>query len=118
MPADPETFMVETPQGEFLYHHVDDTLNAPGATTPLRVVGEVCVQLSGTATSITAIVERSTRDPVQGPNWAPAGDPITGNPSTGLPIKRYMEPTRGWWRVHITALSGGSVISDVSGQKA
>jgi hypothetical protein len=29
-----------------------------------------------------------------------------------------MEPTRGWWRVHVTALSGGNLIADVSGQKA
>lgn len=114
----PESFTVETPAGEFTYHHVDDTLASPGDSTSLRVVGEVCVQLSGTATAVTAQVQRSTRDPLSGPNWAPAGDPITGNPSAGLSIKRYMEPTRGWWRIHVTVLTGGNLIVDISGQKA
>lgn len=118
MPS-PETFTVELPGVELSFHHIEDTINAaPGASSPLRVVNEVCVQITGSATAVTAQVERSTRDPGQSPNFAPAGDPITGNPSTGLAIKRYMEPTRGYWRVRVISLTGGNIVIDLSGQKA
>jgi hypothetical protein len=117
MPS-PETFTVELPTGDRIFHHIEDTLTGVGSSTALRVVDEICVQLAGPATAIVAQVERSTKDPGASPNWAPAGDPITGNPSTGLNVKRYKEPTRGYWRVRIVSMTGASVTIDLSGQKA
>lgn len=118
MPA-PDPITVETPYGEFNFNQIEDTgLSAPGPTTPLRVFDEVVVQISGNATALVCQVQRSTRDPGVGANWAPAGAPITGNPAAGIQIRRYMEPTRGWWRVNIISISGGSVGVVLSGQKA
>ena len=78
----------------------------------------VIVALSGTATSVTAVVERSSRDPALGPGAAAAPADtagITGNLATGVPGNRYEEAGVGWWRVRLTASSGGTVVASMSG---
>jgi hypothetical protein len=101
------------------YYQLDeDVSSAPYSTAPIRVCGEVCAQIAGAATAVNAQVERSTRDPAATPNWAPAGDPIVGNPSTGIQVKRYDEPTRAWWRVSVLSKTGGAVSVVLSGEAA
>lgn len=78
----------------------------------------VAVGLSGTATSVTAVIERSGRDPSgpSGASSAPADTTgLTGNLATGVPANIYEEPGVGWWRVNITASSGGTVLASLSG---
>lgn len=97
-----------------------DTLSAPGSTDAVRLQGSIVVQLSGTATSLAAVVEHATRDPATAEaNWAPADDiGFAGNLSTGMSPKPYTEPATGWWRVRITAISGGSCKVSIIGEKA
>lgn len=72
--------------------------------------GDIAVQITGSATAVTAVVERSTRNPSNTPNAAPlSADNITGNPSTGIPVTSFYEPGAAWWRVRLTALTGGTV---------
>lgn len=118
MPGTSEGFSVESPAGDRNYHYMEQTLTGVSSIDPLRCTGEVVVQLTGSATAVTAIVERSFRDPNSSPNWAPAGDIISGNPSAGLNVKRYAEPTRGWWRVRVIAITGANVLVHVSSEKA
>lgn len=93
----------------------DQTLSGLGSTDPVRLHGNVAVQVTGSATAIDAIVERSTRDSAN-PNWAPAEDThITGNPSTGIVVRGYAEPAAGYWRVRVVTLTGGDVTISVSG---
>jgi len=99
----------------------EDDLESAGSTTPQRfsrVEDGVIVQLSGTATAITAIVERSTRDPAVDANWAPVeADPITGDLTDGIPPKRYWEPGIAFWRIRFTTMTGGSVQISMLGGK-
>lgn len=72
--------------------------------------GDIALQITGSATSVTAVVERSTRNPSGTPNPAPlSSDTITGNPSTGMNVASYYEPGAAYWRVRLTALSGSGV---------
>lgn len=97
-----------------------DTLSAPGSTDAVRLQGNVVVQVSGSATSLTAIVEHATRDPnTSEANWAPADDTgFGGNLSAGLSPRPYVEPATGWWRVRVTAISGGNCKISIIGEKA
>lgn len=113
-----ESFTVERATGDLVFQQVTEDHSAVGTTEAIRVIGEIALQISGDATAITAVLERSTRDPGLGANWAPAGDAISGNPSTGLQVKRYAEPTRAWYRVNISSITGGSVVIVFSGEKA
>lgn len=88
------------------------------STTPRRLQGPVVVQIYGDAISLTAQVERSTRDPAVGANWAPAGAPITGNPDVGIEPTRYLEPSKGWWRLRVDAMDpDGSINVTFSSEK-
>lgn len=112
-----------TDLGEERFLEYTETFSATGNTDPLRYERSdegIVIQLSGTATSFTAIVERATLDPGAGtPNWAPAdSSPLSGNASTGIAPVRYDEPVRGWWRVRITALSGGNLTVYIAGKPA
>lgn len=96
---------------------------APGSTPEQRYQRTddgVYIQISGSATAITAIVERSTKDPTrETANWAPASDtPITGNLSAGIAPLIFNEPSRGYWRVRITTLTGGNCTVVLSGEQA
>lgn len=72
--------------------------------------GDIAIQITGTATAVTAVVERSTRNPSNTPNPAPlSADTITGNPTTGVNVASYYEPGAAYWRVRLTALTGAGV---------
>lgn len=98
-----------------------EELSEAGVTSPaIRFVGDVTVQLSGTATNIEAIVERSSQDPNgASANWAPAEDePFSGNLANGISPRPYVEPAVGWWRVRVPTLDGGYVRINMSGGDA
>lgn len=97
-----------------------EILSDAGQTEEVRLQGDVIVQLSGSATAITAIVEHATRDPgTSEANWAPASDePFTGNLSAGMAPRPYVEPATGWWRVRIASISGGDCKISIIGETA
>lgn len=112
-----------TDLGEERFLEYTETFTTTGSTDPLRYERSdegIVIQLSGTATSFTAIVERATNDPAGGsPNWAPAdSSALSGNASTGIAPVRYDEPVRGWWRVRVTVLTGGNLTVYVAGKPA
>lgn len=114
-----EQFTIDRGEVATTYVRCDEDVSAaPHSTAPIRACGLISLQLAGSATSATVQVERSTRDPASTPNWAPAGDAITGNPSTGLQCRRYDEPTRAWWRVTVSAVSGGTLSVTLDGEFA
>lgn len=83
------------------------------------VAGKLAVQITGTASAVTAVVERSTFDPGETANTVVVdNEPITGNPSTGIFPVVYEEPGAAWWRVRLTALTGGMVNVSISGKAA
>lgn len=99
----------------------EQDLSAPGSTEAVRFQRSedgVIIAVSGTATSVVFVVERSSRDPGSDPAWSPAqDDAITGNPSTGIAPLQFREPATGFWRVRFTTLSGGTAkISMVGGK--
>lgn len=97
----------------------DQDFTAAGTTDPVKLAVEVAVQITGIATDINATVERSTRDPAGGnANWAQVGDPITGNPSLGIPVALYAEPSAAWWRVRITSMFGAAAAVSLSGRQS
>lgn len=100
---------------------VTDVTAAPTSTPPVRLAGQVAVQITGTATAITAAIERSVVDPgADGSTgaWAPARAPITGNPSTGIEVLAFYEPGVAWWRVRVTAMTGAAAAVALSGGAA
>lgn len=86
-----------------------ETFDATGETDWIKFTDELSVQLTGDATAVTAVVERSTDDPTGDANPAPVGEEITGDLTDGIAPLAYDEPGASWWRVKITALSGGDV---------
>lgn len=98
-----------------------ELMSATGSTDPaIRLQGTVVVQLSGTATDIVAIVERSSRDPGSAQvNWAPAeDDTFSGDLSAGIAPRAYTDPAIGFWRVRITTLTGGTCKVSIIGDRA
>jgi hypothetical protein len=96
-----------------------ETFTATGETDWVKLYGELVVQLTGAATVVSAQVERSVVDPGEDGSTAdpaPAGDAITGNPSTGIQPAAYLEPGVGWWRVKVTALTGTPLRVAISGK--
>lgn len=91
------------------------TLSAPGVTDWVCLANNIAVQITGTATSITALVERSTKNPADAANAAPADAPITGSPVAGIQPVPYLEPGVAWWRVNVTAVAGGDAVIALSG---
>lgn len=94
-------------------------MEAVGVTDFVRVQGDVVVQISGTATAITAKVERASRDPNSGEvNWAPAEtETFSGDLSAGIPPRAYFEPATGFWRLNISALTGGNCKVSIIGER-
>lgn len=80
-------------------------------STPIRASGPVVVQIYGDAVAFTGRVERSTRDPAVGANWAPVGLPLSGNPYEGIQPTRYEEPSRAWWRLRIDSMNEDGVVT-------
>ena len=96
------------------------TFNATGSTDAMVFTGidaRIVVQLSGTATAVTAVVERSTNDPLSASaNWAPAEDAVfSGNLANGIAPRQYAEPSSAYWRVRISSISGGNCTVSIAG---
>lgn len=94
-------------------------LTATGATDWIKLAGELVVQITGDATAVTATVQRSAVDPSADGSTAdpaPAGDDITGDPSSGIQPIAYLEPGVAWWRVNVTALTGDHLRIAISGK--
>lgn len=87
-----------------------------GATDWVRITDKLAVQLTGTATAVTVLVERSTRDPLgaDGPNTALV-ETLTGNLATGIAPVGYDEPGDAWWRSRATVVTGGVLLIAVNG---
>lgn len=97
---------------------MSQTLESAGASDPIRLKGPLSVQLTGTATAITARVERSTQNPTGTPNWAPAEtETFSGNLAEGIAARAYEEPVAAYWRVNVTALTGGNVSVSIIGEQ-
>lgn len=85
---------------------------------------DVVAAAGGTATSFTGVIERSAVDPnspVANPlsGVTPADSTgLTGNLTTGITPNVYREPGVGWWRIRVTACSGGSANTSISGQSS
>jgi hypothetical protein len=96
------------------------SLSSVGSSDYAYLQGLVTVQLSGDATSLTAVVERSSQDPAgANVNWAPAEDsPFSGNLANGMSPRQYTEPATGYWRVRIASIAGGSCKVSIIGEKA
>ena len=122
MPGIVEKISLKANAGDTIIQYTE-LFVAPGSTTPQNFQSTdagVVVQFSGTATAITAIIERSTLDPVRDtPNWAPAMlDPVIGSLFTGIAPFLFDEPARAYWRVRITTLTGGNCTVVKSGEQA
>lgn len=89
-----------------------DDQSAPFTGDWIKVRGNYTVQITGAATSISAVIERSTRDPAgtAGPNAATI-DTITGNPSTGIVPSSYEEDGMSWVRWRVPTLNGAAHLS-------
>ena len=98
-------------------------MSSPGVSDPIRLRENdsgVVFHISGTATSFSAVVERSTRDPIRSSgNWAPAEDELwDGSLAAGVAPRVYDEPARGWWRLRLVAIVGGSLQLNIMGERA
>ena len=86
---------------------------------------DVVIALSGSATAVVAVVERSCVNPFarvagslvpQGPITTPAdSDGFSGNLSAGIPANIYTESGVGWWRVRVSSVTGGDCTASLSG---
>lgn len=103
-----ETFAMETSRQDPPYSQSNETLSASGDSTALRLRGLLVVQISGTATAVNAIVLRSPDGAAD--NFSPAGDPIVGDASAGIAVRRYEEPSRGFWKIRIVSVTGSAKI--------
>lgn len=81
---------------------------------------QVILQLTGTASAASVVVERCARNPDLHPGQ-PAPLPaqvdstgLSGNPAVGA-TAIYLETAAGWWRARVTAVSGGWVEVALSG---
>jgi hypothetical protein len=98
---------------------------ATGATPWVYLTNGLAVQITAptsgaTASSVSAIVQRSTLQPHDdgsGGNPQPVGPLITGDPAT-LDPQQFDEPAHAWWRVVVTALVAGGVGISIDGGAA
>lgn len=93
-------------------------IGVPGVTDWVQFsLGEVSAGLAGTATAVTAVVERSFVDPSTSAHELahPAGAVVSGNPAAGITPSVYTETAVGWWRWNITAIAGGYVYASLAG---
>ncbi|MFC3693432.1 hypothetical protein [Chenggangzhangella methanolivorans] len=95
------------------------SLTAAGdATEGLPLSGHLAVAISGAATAVELVVERSAVDPAGSPRWAKAGDSVVLNPSAAPTVRAYLEPGAAWWRVRVISIAGGAVVVDLTGTGA
>ncbi|SKB32479.1 hypothetical protein [Sphingopyxis flava] len=110
---------------EDVFVQYTETLTEPGMTKPMKFQRSrlpedgVHLQISGTATEMEIVVERSTNDPNgPNPNWAPTTvEPISGDLSAGIAPFRFSEPCRAYWRVRVVTLEGGNIIVVLTGEQ-
>ncbi|PZR35784.1 hypothetical protein [Caulobacter segnis] len=92
--------------------HVEQAaLSAAGAGTAVLIVGDFAISLYGTATAVTAELERSHTDPAGTARWTKVdGGTLSGDASSGsVRAKRFSEPGAAWYRVNASAITGGNV---------
>lgn len=85
---------------------------------------DIVAALSGSATDVEAVVERSAVDPAflvngspQGAQTSPAdATGFTGDLSTGIAPNIYTESGVGWWRINVTTVTGGTCTATLSGK--
>jgi hypothetical protein len=96
-----------------IFNQRDQDLSATGSTNPVRFsTGLVCASIGGTG-SISAYVERCTRDPTSDANWHLADEEAVSSTdlaTAGISIS-FEEPSRAWWRVRVTARTGTAKIN-------
>lgn len=124
MPAQVEKFRIPAGADEEFMELLQD-FAAPGKTDIKRLIGDVIVTFTGTATEAVVRVERASRllinPSASDANWAPVDvSPFnqTINPSAGAEVAFYREPTMGWWRVNVISVTGGTVSVNISGTDA
>ncbi len=100
----------------------DYDFTGPGQSKPLRLRDSdrgVVFQISGSATAFEAVVERSTRDPSrETPNWSPAEEGGWAGAASGVAPRVYDEPARGWWRLRVISVIGGTLQLNIIGERA
>jgi hypothetical protein len=87
---------------------LDQDISAAGDSAAIRLCNEVVIQIGGSATAINATPLRSPDGAAD--NYAPAGEDITGDPSDGIQIKRYVEPSVGYWKLRVNSITGTAKI--------
>jgi hypothetical protein len=96
---------------------ISQDVTAAGDVTDWQLfMKDIAIQVTGVATAVNLVVERSTRVPSSNANPAPVGDPITGNPATGIPVGTFYEPGAAFWRVRVVSMTGASANISISGQ--
>jgi hypothetical protein len=108
--------------GDLEYFEEATVLAAIGRTPSVRLRGDITVQITGTATEATVRVERASvlSDPAQAAAWAPADAypfDLTIDPRQAE-VLPYREPTIGWWRVRVLAISGDTIQINIAGVDA
>ena len=103
---------------EFL--HLLETKSGVGSTASVRLSQDIVAQISGTATSIDAVLERSVADPgTTSGSWAPAEDlHFSGDLSAGIAARPYYEPLSAFYRMRIISISGGTATISLIGKQA
>lgn len=94
------------------------TVSQPGLTSWVCLTGQLAIQVTGDATVLSYLVERSSMDPHDpaGHNAAPADSQvITGSPVQGMTPEAFYEPGVGWWRIRVTDIQGGDALLTISG---
>jgi hypothetical protein len=94
------------------------TFEEAGVTDWAPLSGKIAVQVTGSASAVSFIVERSVSDPAgpMGANPAPVEETETkGDPTSGMSPSGYFEPSTAWWRVRVINVADGSVLVALSG---
>ena len=95
------------------------TFEEAGVSDWVPLSGKIAIQITGSATSVSYMVERSVSDPQSdmGANPAPVEDTDSkGDPSSGMSPTGYFEPSTAWWRVRIISTDGPILVA-MSGAK-
>jgi hypothetical protein len=99
-----------------LYDVATDSFSAPASTDGVSFVGTpITVQIGGTATAVSAVLERSPTDPTVTAAWSTV-DTYSGA-AASIGFKSYQEGGIGWWRVRVTTVTGGTVTIAMTGRR-
>lgn len=96
-------------------------LDEAGSTDWIALSGQLAVQITGAASNLVYVVERSATDPNGdlGAHPAPAdAAPLKGDPTLGMSPQGYFEPGTAWWRVNVSSFDGGPILVAISGTSA